>query len=163
MARLYDIADRFTNLQELLESGAVDELTLQEAMSQIDGEFEEKADNIAFILKDLLTTAKAIKEEEQRLSQRRKALENNADRLKDHLESMMRLIDKPKFKTTLNSFTISRGKPTVVIENEDLVPLEYKALEETIKIDKNAIYTALKNGENIDGVSLQENESLKIK
>lgn len=163
MAKLYDIAERYRNILNLMENEDFEGVDLQFALNQISDEFEIKADNIVFLLKEIQADVDAIKNEELRLAKRRKTLENNAQGMKDYLEQMMRLADKTKFKTTLNSFSIQKTKASVIITEEALVPEEFKTYEQVCKIDKNELYTALKQGAEILGVELKENEALRIR
>lgn len=163
MAKLYDIAERYRNILNLIESEDFEGVDLQFALNQISDEFETKADNIVFLLKEIQADIDAIKNEELRLAKRRKTLENNAQGMKDYLEQMMRLADKTKFKTTLNSFSIQKTKASVVIVDENLIPNEYKSYEQICKIDKTQLYNAIKGGAGILGVELKENETLRIR
>lgn len=61
---------------EILNIGYFDEL----AMAR-----DEKIENIALYVKNLVAEGKAIREEEKALAERRRALENKADRLKRYL------------------------------------------------------------------------------
>lgn len=163
MAKLYDIAERYRNILDLIEEEDFEGVDLQFALNQISDEFETKADNIVFLMKEIQADVDAIKNEELRLAKRRKTLENNAQGIKDYLEQMMRLADKKKFKTTLNSFSIQKTKASVVIVDENLVPDTFKTYEQVCKIDKVEIYNAVKKGEEVTGIELKENESLRIR
>lgn len=58
-----------------------------------------------------------------------------------------------------------RGKPSVVIENEDAVPKRFKPKKTVITypVDKKAIKEAIDAGLKVKGAYLKENESLQIK
>lgn len=161
--KLYDIAERYRNIIELMESEEFEAIDLQFALNQINDEFEDKADNIAFMLRDLNGTIDVIKSEEQRLAKRRKVLENNVNNIKEYLEQMMRFANKTKFKTALNSFAIQKSKASVIITDENLIPDDFKTYEQVCKVDKTAIYNAMKQGEVIEGIELKENEGLRIR
>lgn len=163
MANLFDISERYLNIIELLSDDFVEPEVLEEALASINDEFETKADNIVYVLKSLEADVQALKLEEERLAKRRKAVDNNIKNLKGNLEAMMRYTGKTKFKTTLNSFAIQKSKASVEIVNEDLIPDTYKSYEQVCKVDKVGIYNDIKAGLTVKGITLKENESLRIR
>ena len=94
---LYEI-DR--QIQELIENSVdpeTGELTLDPAaLDALQMEREAKIENLACYVKNLTADAKAIKAEEQALSERRKAAENKAERLKRYLSDAL---EGEKFST----------------------------------------------------------------
>lgn len=90
------------------------------------GEFEAKADNLAKIHLEIQASAKAIKEELDRLSVRQKQLENKDTWIKGYLMENMRYIGKEKFKTDLFSYSICKngGAEPLVVDGilEDIPP-----------------------------------------
>ena len=71
---------------------------------------------------------KALKDEEQRLSGRKKALEERQKWLKDTLEANMRYTGKMKFKTPLFSFSIQKNgglEPLVITGELEDIPGRY--------------------------------------
>src|SRR3954470_17853739 len=94
---LYDATDAIEIVREWLEehdeelraNEGVLPPELAELLAHVEGTFDAKAEKVALFIRELLSTAKAVKEEETRLVARRRAMENNADRLKRYLESNM--------------------------------------------------------------------------
>ena len=78
---LYEIDQKIQSLVDP-ETG---ELLDYEAFSQLQMDREQKIENMALWVKDLAAGAKAIKEEEDNLKERRKAMENKVERLKTYL------------------------------------------------------------------------------
>lgn len=159
--KLYELAQNYLNLQELLENPEVPKELILESLGEVDGEIEEKAENIAKLIKTVDLEIKAIKEEETRLSNNRKAMENKSKALKDYLEGAMISTGKTKFKGNLFSFNIQKNAPSVDVIDENLIPKEFIELEPKVK--KKEILAALKNGEVIEGVKLKQTESLRIR
>lgn len=129
MSSIYELTEQVLVVQEMMYDDETDQQVVIDTLESLHFEFEEKADNYAKIIKNLLADAQAIKEEEQRLYSRRVALENRAQSLKDALEYNMREIGKTKFKTTLFSFGIQKngGKQKLTIDAQDVhdIPEEY--------------------------------------
>ena len=159
--RLYQMTQNYLNLQELLENPEVPEEIVLKSLGELDEELEEKAENIAKLIKTLELESKAIKEEETRLATNRKVMENKAKRLKEYLESSMIATGKIKFKRKLFSFNIQKNAPSVEIDNFELLPKKFIEFEPKAK--KKEILAALKNGEVIEGVRLKQTESLRIR
>jgi hypothetical protein len=79
---LYELTDQFKQLLEMMENPDIDPEAIADTMEGVQGELEGKVDGTICVIKSLEASAKAIKEEEARLSARRKAMENNATGLK---------------------------------------------------------------------------------
>ena len=92
-----------------------------DGLTKLDDDFEEKAENIAKVLREMEGDITSLKDEEVRISSRRKALENRRQGLKLYLESYMRAINKTSFKGKLFTFSISKSKPSVEISNLEAV------------------------------------------
>ncbi|MBE5996576.1 MAG: siphovirus Gp157 family protein [Lachnospiraceae bacterium] len=163
--KLYEITDQYLQLLELAEDPEVDPEVLADTMEALDGDFEEKADGYAKVIAQINADADAIKKETDRLTARRKALENSAKRIKDTLQMAMIACDKRKFKTTLFSFGIQKNPASVVMETDNVfeIPAEYLVMQDPT-IDKNAIKDALKNGVDLTGIAhFEQGESLRIR
>lgn len=159
--KLYELAQNYLNLQELLENSEVTEEVVLKSLEELDGELEEKAENIAKLIKTLDLEGKAIREEELRLATNRKAMENKAKRLKEYLESLMIATGKTKFKGKLFSFGIQKNALSVDVIDIELIPKEFIEFEPKVK--KKEILAALKTGEVIEGIRFKQTESLRIK
>ena len=73
--KLYELTESYLNLQELLENPEVPQELITSALEQVGEELEIKAENIAKLIKTLEVDITGFKEEEKRLSDRRKTLE----------------------------------------------------------------------------------------
>lgn len=160
MAKLYELSTGYKNIEYLLENGEDNE-ELQAVLDSLGEEIEDKAENIAKILKNNESDIKAFKEEEKRLAERRKVLENSNNRLKEYLEENMKMTGKTKFKSGAFSFNIAKNPASVEITNVDIISSDYKVLTETL--DKKAILQDLKDGKDVQGAILKQSESLRIR
>ena len=160
--KLYELTQNYLNLQELLENPEIPTEMINVALNEVEGEFEEKAENIAKLIKSIEVDIKGYKEEETRLSNNRKSLENRVKGLKDYLENSMRTLNKNKFKGKLFSFNIQKNAPSVEVVDYELIPERFY-IEQDPLLSKKDILQALKDGEDIPGVALKQTESLRIK
>lgn len=162
MTTLYKLNSRY---QELLNKITYEDVENEEdfinELVNIEIEVEEKAENTAIIIKKLEAEREMIRNEEKRLADRRKSLENNINYLKSGLEYSMKLQDKKKFKTEHFSFNIQKNAPSVMITDEEKALKNYKRVTETI--DKAKLKDDLKNGVVLDYAELVQTESLRIR
>ena len=95
-----------------------------------------------------------------RLEGRKRAIQNNSDRLKTALEQSMIFLNKRKFKTSLFSFNIQKNTPSVNITGA--VPEQFLIPQEP-KVDKRAIIAYVKEHGNTEYAELTQSESLRIR
>lgn len=163
MSTMYELTAQYTALLAMADEEEIDPEAIADTFEALEGEIEDKADNVAKILRDLDGEADKIKAEESRLAKRRAHYEASAASLKKRLETMMKLTGKTKFKTSLFSFGIQKngGKKPLVLDVEvDKLPIELtKAVP-----DNNAIRAYLEEHEECEFAHFEERgESLRIK
>lgn len=159
MSTLYDLTNDFQKVQALIEDGGEG---LQDTLESIELAIEDKLENIGKVIRNLEAEAKAFKEEEQRLADRRRSIENNIKHLKQYAENSMIVTGDKKIKAGLFTFSIQKNPPSVRIFNETIVPKNYFVTPEP-KLDKKKVQEAIKNGESVAGVELKQTESLRIR
>lgn len=162
MTTLYKLNENYEQtLNKILFNDLENEDDLIEELAKLEIVIEEKAENTAIVLKELEAQINKFKEEETRLSKRRKTLENNVKFLKSNLEDTMILQDKKKFKTEHFSFNLQKNAPSVKILDEEKALNNYKKIKE--EIDKQKLKEDLKNGLELDYAVLEQSESLRIR
>ena len=157
--KLYELNEAFQNIQTLIEEG---QDGLEDTLESINLAIEDKLENVAKVIKNLEGEAKAFKEEEQRLADRRRSLENNIKYLKQYAENSMLVTGDKKIKAGLFTFAMQKNPPSVSVFNDLIVPKKYFVPVDP-KLDKNKIKEDLKNGESIPGVEMKQGESLRIR
>lgn len=160
MASLYELKNEWLGLLDLMEMGADPEVVAT-TLEGLDAEIEVKADNYAKIIRQLESDINGMKAEIERLSDRKRALENHVAYLKGNLEDAMILTGKEKFRTELFSFGIQNNVPSVVIDDPTSIPSEFLIPQEP-KVDKKAIKEYLKDNE-ASWSHLEQTRSLRIR
>jgi len=161
VAALYEIAAQYREVLEM-EPANEDELAAQmAALNDIEGELTEKADNIVRFLRNISAEADALKAEESRLYERRRALENKYERLKAYLAAQMTLCGLKELKAGLFKLRFQPTAPAISIVDESAVPEKFHRVK--IEIDRLAIRDALKAGEEVPGIEVQRGEALVIR
>lgn len=161
MANLYELTTDYMEVQQMIEEGNGGE-ALTDTLESIDAAIEDKLENIGKVMKNINGEADAIKAEEKRLADKRKALENEHTRLKEYAEQAVISTGKRKVKTPLFSFNIQKNAPSVNVVDDALIPKQYYVAVDP-RLDKKGILDRLKAGENVPGVELQQTESIRIR
>ena len=128
MGQLYDIAERYKNLEELAENEDLDEETIREifkAKDSVDVEMKIKYENIGRLIRNLAAKAEMIGKEEKFLSTKRKRVEKNISNLKLYLYDCLKVTNKQKIETDLFKFSIQKNQPALKIEDENNIPDEF--------------------------------------
>lgn len=143
---LYNLTGNFLALQEMMMDPDVDPEVIQDTLDAMDGDYEEKLENYGKVITNLSVLAAGIEEEEKRLNARKKTIKNQIDRLKKNIKESMIALDKKKVKTELYSYTVRDGVPSVVIDDIDKVPSEFRKPQPD-KIDTDGIKRLLKSSD----------------
>lgn len=157
---LYELTDNYLKVLELIENG---EEGLEDTLESLNDTIELKADGYARIIRNLEANAVALKTEIDRLTNRRRSIENSIDRLKENLKNAMIATGKEKIKTDLFNVTVVNNPVAVNVIDEKLIPEKYFKVEIIRKLDKLSLRDAIKSGEEIQGAELMQGKGLRIK
>jgi len=161
---LYELTNDWLQLMTMLEEGA-DEDVINDTLEGLDYEIEQKADGYARVIRNMEADIAGLKTEIDRMTNRKKVLENNITRLKANLQNSMEITGKTKFKTDLFSFNVQANPAAVIMDEQYLenIPEEYLIPQEP-KIDKKKLAADLKAGVDLEGIAhLEQSRSLRIK
>ena len=138
-----------TETGEVIDMAALDALQMER---------DEKLTNIGKWILDLKADAKAIREREISLAERRKAKENKAEQLMDYMNMILagKKFECADFKASY------RKSQAVEVTDAEKIPAPYLIVQEP-KVDKAGIKKALKAGEDIPGAKLVERNNLSIR
>lgn len=160
---LYEIDQAILDLVDP-ETG---ELMDYDAFASLQMEREQKIEGMALWYKDLTANAKAIKEEVDALNERRRAMENRADRLKSYLD---KALDGQKFQTARCAVSFRKTSSVHVDDHEALIRwLEQNGYDgECIRykdpeISKAGVGQLIKSGVPVPFASIQTGRSVGVK
>ena len=160
--KLYEIKEQIQLLDRFIEQNELDKEDFKEAFNQIEGTLEEKAEGYVKYMRNLSAEAEAFKVEADRMSDKARTLKNHADRIKNTLDETLRELDIKELKAGLFNLKYQKNPPSVNILDMELIPENYKLLQE-IKLDKKAILQDIKAGQEVAGAELTQGESLRIR
>ena len=160
MSTLYELTNQYQQLLEL--ESEIDEQTFIDTLQSIDEAIEDKAENLAKVIKEIESTVSVITNEISRLQSKKQALNNRVANLKTYLQGEMEKVNKTKVKGALFTVNIQNNPPSLKVENTDKIPKDFY-IEQEPTHDKKALKEAVKNGEVIEGVALVQTQSVRIR
>lgn len=156
---LYTLTGAALELQNMLEIGEIDEEVYQDTLENL--EIDKKMENICAVIRNLEAEAIAFKEEKDRMAARQKTAENGIKRLKTSLLNHMTVTSQNKVKAGLFNISVGRTEKVIVTDQEQ-IPKEYLIPQES-KVDLATIKKLLKDGETINGVTIESNNHIRIR
>ena len=105
---LYELTADYLKLQSMLEDPDVDQQAVTDTLEAMDYAIEEKADGYVRVIKNMEGSVNAIKLEIDRLTEKKRHLEDSIKRLKTNLQESMIAMDKRKVKTDLFQISIQK-------------------------------------------------------
>jgi TolA-binding protein len=148
-------------LQALLESGDIDEQTVLDTMESIGA--SEKLESYVYVQKNLEAEIDAFKAEIERMTERKKSLEAQVERLKNAQIAFMQASGQKSANAGTFKLTMRENK-SVEITDEAAIPSEYVTeIPASTRPDKKAMLAALKAGMEIKGAKLKTSYSVTAK
>ena len=164
---LYQLSGNYIQALDFLTDPemAIPMQAVNDTLEGLTGELEDKAINIAKFIRNMETTANAIKKVEADMAKRRKSLETRVQWLEDYLKSSMEATGITKIECPYFKLSIAKNPPALDLFDSQAVPDQYKHTETvtTEQIDRAAIKAALSSGKTIDGARLVQGSHLVIK
>lgn len=163
MSALYELTAEFKAVADRLEEMELDAVTIRDTLDGYSTDFDNKVVAIASLIRNIEATATAIKEAEDQMATRRKALDNRAAWLREYVISNMKAINKEAVVCPLFAIKIKTNVPSVFIAEDCDLPTRFISQKIVVSPDKKALKAALESGEVVEGVSLVRSNSLSIK
>ena len=152
--KLYEIDNAIMDCVDM-ETGEIIDV---ERLSALQMERDQKIEGIGCWIKNLLSDAKALKEEKDNLAARQKSAENKAASLKAYLSSYL---NGEKFKTAKVAISYRKSDSLDIVEGA-AIPEKYLKYSEPTP-DKIGLKAALKAGEKFPGISIVTSSNIQIK
>lgn len=162
---LYELAAEYRQALETLAELDLPEEVVEDTLEGLKGEIEVKATNVAAFVRHLESLACAIKEAEEKMAARRKALEARAERIRSYLLNNMQACGITKIECPWFVVAIRKNPPSAEVVDERLLPERFLVAPPPPppKPDKRAILEALKRGEDVPGARLAQGVRVEIR
>lgn len=167
MQTLYKISNELREVYNKLENGEginleTGELSpeLVNALEVSQANLQAKGVDIGYVIKSFDDEIDLYDREIKRLTERKQALKNAQERVKNNLKNAMEEfgIVEIKGQTLKISF---RKSESVEVDNIEELDDKFKRIK--VEADKTAIKQAIKSGEEVRGARLVENNNLQIR
>lgn len=165
MTALYQLTAEYRAAAERLQDLELDDQTIADTLEGMAGELTTKATNVACVVRNLESFAEQIKQAEEAMAKRRKALENRAAAVRRYLMDNMQACNITKIESPFFIVAIRDNPPAVVIDDPGQIPCNLYNYPEAPPPtpDKKAIAAALKSGEDVPGAHLERGKRLDIR
>ena len=164
MTALHQITDKHRELLKLAEESEDMAQAVADTMEGIEGEFEDKALSLMAVMENIGGDIPAIDEMIVRLTARKKTIQSKQESMKNYLRMNMESSGINKITCPLFTITLAKGRDIVQVDDLGKIPAEYLNIKTSMTPMKKEILAALKEGEEIDGVSLiKSDKSIRIK
>ena len=165
---LFEIAQEFRHITDVLMDAGCDEQTLTDTLEGEAWPLEIKAQQYAFVVRNLEATAAAIKDAEAAMKKRRESLEKRAAYLAERLKTGMEIAGVIKLDCPHFAISIKKNPPSVDIWDEKQIPAKFMRTPEPLPPpvavpDKKAIKAAIDAEENVPGAKLARGTRIEIK
>lgn len=158
--KLYELSDSINRVAEMIEEGAEG---LEDTLEALDLTFQQKAENIAKLIRSKAAERDAIDAERERLAKRSQALDKQVEWLLSYVEREMVKTNTLEVKSSLFKIKLAMSPPRVEVLNQNIIPDLYIRTSVSRVPDKMAIKDALKGGSIIPGVELRQDLRLSVK
>ena len=164
---LYSLNVQMQTILEMAEDDELDPQLIADTLEGLEGEVEDKLDSYGIVMNELLMDVEKIDVELKRLTDTKKRINRNIDRMKEAVKTSMILMDKRKVQGNHFTWQIQKngGKAPLIID-EDMpaisLPEEYQLWD--VKPNKEVIRQDLEAGKELPYARLGERgESLRLK
>ena len=165
MASIYELTESMKLVWQLMEEGTLEDSVLEEVFANTEEELSVKLEGYCKFIRNLESDIAGLKEEEKRLSARRKTMENTVERAKEAMQHALNVSGEKKMACGTFTVYIQSNPPKCVIDTEIAqIPGKYLVQSEPT-VDKKLLLNDLKSEEaGLEGIAhIEQGESLRIK
>lgn len=157
---LFELNETYRKLEQCDD---LDETTLKDTLDSINDSREVKLDNIANWIENNQADIDFLDKKIKQLQADKKSLVNRTKSLMDYMTTAIDDSGLKELKTENHILKPRNYRASVYISDEKDIPSEYIEVKTEEKVNKTALYKALKNGEIINGAELKPNRKTVIK
>lgn len=165
---LYLLTAEYQAAAERLNDLDLDAQTIADTLEGMAGAIELKAQNVAFVIRNMESMAEQIKAAEVAMAARRKAIENRAENVRKYLLDSMTATQISKIECPYFKMAIQQNPPALFIDDEESIPQSFWRDPDPVPppiryVDKAAVKAALKTGQIVPGAHIERGTRLVIK
>lgn len=162
---LYEIAAEYRSAVEQLADLDLPPEVVVDTLEGLQGDLQTKSQNVAMFIQSLESTAAAIKDAESKMSERRKAIENRAERVRQYLLATLQACGISKIECPWFKIAVRQNPASVVIDDAGAIPSSLYVYPDPPAPypDKKGIKAAIEAGQDVPGARLVRGTRLEIK
>lgn len=141
--KLYQLANQYRELMDLLESESVDYETIKDTLDSVEDAVQTKMEAIAKTKIMLEANIEAVTNEIKRLTELKKTLETNLENMLRYVDEQLKQMDKREVKTSLGRWAYRKKPLSVEVVDENKVPEAFIKIEK--KVDKRGLAKHVKS------------------
>ncbi|CAI0871435.1 Siphovirus Gp157 [Serratia marcescens] len=155
--RTIDLAIEMKKLQALAEDGELTPEMIKDTLEGLEGMVGDKLDATMAVVRGFEGQASVCDAESKRLAARKKSWDNQAGLLRKYILECLLTSGSDTIKTDLNTFTARKGSPSLVIDDEELLPDDYvESFTEVVnRVKKDELKKAILAGKEIKGAHIE--------
>lgn len=165
MSSLYQLVGERLALQNKLEALDFDVDTIADTLEGDSLAIQSKIETYAYIITNMEALPCAMKEEEKRLADRRKAVEKRIENIKNWLLINMQHANINKITTPVFTIALQSNPASVIVDDETLIPADFfiQPAPTPPALDKAMIKRAIYSGLDVPGARLEFKQRIVIK
>ena len=166
MASLYSLTTELQTLLDAISEGEIPEEAIADTLEGLQGEIDVKIDSVLDAFKTLKAEAGAIRDEENRLAERRRRKEAATDRIKEYLATELGKLGKARHESARHSVSFRRSSKVIILDEDAFIKWALDNDRDDlyrVKVTREANKEALAKAENIPFVTVEENRNIQIK
>lgn len=145
----------------LVESNGEISDEMAQGLAILETNLPTKCDSYKFVIDDMELETVKWKERADEFTRVSRGYKSFVERLKDNLKHAALAMGKTELFGNDYRWKLQNSKPSVVIENEELIPGKYKTVVQTFKIDKDQMLADLQAGIDIQGARLERSQHVR--
>jgi hypothetical protein len=159
---LYELTEQYRRDLEYIQNSDLDEQQALELLETMQGAIQDKAKNVAMVIRNMETTAEAIKAAEDEMASRRKSIERKMEWMKTYLLQNMERTGITKIESPYFVIALRDNPESLIVETDADIPAEYwKPQQPTL--DKAGLKKDIQLGLIVPGCRLERKKSIRIK
>ncbi len=159
---LYELAAQYQRDLEHFQNSDLDEDQAIQLLESMQGAIQEKAKNVAMVIRNMETTAEAIAAAEKEMASRRKSIERKIDWMKAYLLENMERTGISKIESPYFVIALRDNPESLIVEQDAEIPPEYFKPQDPV-LDKVTLKKDMQLGVIVPGCRLERKKSVRIK
>ena len=160
METMNEIAERYNAVMALADDDSIPQDEINNALLALEDELQEKGENCIKYLDSVQDKIDAAKANKKKLDAYIKTLENRKKRVEKACIYALDTLQVKSIMTGWGEMKIKKNPPSVIIDDLTQIPTQYQRQKIQVDIDKVAIKAAIKAGEEVPGVHIEQGMSL---